>query len=137
MLIWSYLKFYTNKQNASLHTRRFLVNDSHLKSPLVPVTFWTLLSVASFWLEVIADDVLTCSGCLIRKLKPSPHPEGSPSPLSLNRFVVCNHVAGGGGDQRTHERQIPTVIITNNKPLFTITFPPPSGESPACSVPAL
>lgn len=73
------------------------MNDSHLKSPLVPVTFCTLLSVASFWLEVSVDDVLTCSGCLIRKLKPSPQPEGSPSPLSLKRFVVCNHEAGGEG----------------------------------------
>ena len=61
---------------------------SHLRSPLVPVTFCTLLSAAIFWLDVSADDVLACSACLMRKLKPSPQPDGSPSPLSLKRNVA-------------------------------------------------
>ena len=61
---------------------------SHLKSPLVPVIFCTLLSAAIFWLDVSTDDVLACSGCLVRKLKPSPQPDGSPSPLSLKRDVA-------------------------------------------------
>lgn len=55
----------------------------------MPVTFLTLLSATIFSLEVREADALACSTGRVRKLNPSPHPEGSPVPFRVRRLAAC------------------------------------------------
>lgn len=72
--------------------QKVLFYEYYLRSPLVPVTFLTLLSATIFSLVVSDADAFACSAGRVKKLNPSPQPEGSPIPLSIRRLAPCSNM---------------------------------------------